>query len=284
MFDFFSQILHYPFLSRALTTAAVVGIVSGIVGCLIVLRGLSLMGDAMSHAVLPGVALSYLLNIPMFIGALITGLLTSVLIGTITTRSKTKNDAAIGIAFTCLFSIGVIIISLIQTSTNLYSILFGNILTVSREAMWTSIIISCCVVVFIIICYQPLKITTFDPVFSQMNGTNPTFWHYTVMLLLALITVISLQTVGIILVVALLITPASSAYLISKSLHQMMIYSALFGLVSALVGIYLSYVFNVPSGACIVICASMIYATLFISQQFNLNRTKQKYYNNSFNQ
>ncbi|MCE4956554.1 metal ABC transporter permease [Macrococcoides caseolyticum] len=270
MFDFFSQLMHYPFLSRALVTAAVVGIISGIVGCLIVLRGLSLMGDAMSHAVLPGVAISYLLNIPIFIGALFTGLITSLLIGTITTRSKTKNDAAIGIAFTCLFSIGVIIISLIQTSTNLYSILFGNILTVSREAMWTSIIISCCVLVVIIVCYQPLKMTTFDPIFSQMNGTNPTYWHYTMMLLLALITVISLQTVGIILVVALLITPASSAYLISKSLHQMMLLSALFGLISALVGIYSSYIFNIPSGACIVICASIIYITIFIIQQLKV--------------
>lgn len=271
MSDFLSQIMSYPFLFRALITAAVVGIVSGIVGCLIILRGLSLMGDAMSHAVLPGVAISFILHIPMFIGALITGLITSLIIGTITTSSKTKNDAAIGITFTSLFSIGVIIISSIQTTTNLYSILFGNILTVSREAMWTSVIVSLSVIFFILICYQPLKMTTFDPVFSQMNDSNPRVWHYAVMLLLSLITVISLQTVGIILVVALLITPASSAYLIAKSLHVMMILSALFGLASAVIGIYLSYIFNVPSGACIVLCASVIYAVIFIGQKLKLN-------------
>ncbi|WP_414047472.1 metal ABC transporter permease [Macrococcus equi] len=275
MIDFYSQLMSYPFLLRALITASVVGIVSGIVGCLITLRGLSLMGDAMSHAVLPGVAISFLLNIPMFIGALISGLVTSLIIGTITTHSKTKNDAAIGITFTCLFSIGVIIISSIQSTTNLYSILFGNILTVTREAMWTSIGVSILTILFIIFCYQPLKMTTFDPVFSQMNGTHPKFWHYTVMLLLGLITVISLQTVGIILVVALLITPASSAYLVSKSLHSMMILSALFGLISAASGMYISYLLNVPSGACIVICASIIYAVIFCSKHIQIRYFSQ---------
>ncbi|WP_414044319.1 metal ABC transporter permease [Macrococcus animalis] len=271
MFDAITQMLSYPFLVRAFITAAIVGIVSGIVGCLIVLRGLSLMGDAMSHAVLPGVAVSFILKIPMFIGALIAGLITSIIIGSITTHSKTKNDAAIGITFTSLFSIGVIIISSIESSTNLYSILFGNILTVSHEAMLTSISVSLFVILFIIVCYHPLKMTTFDDVFSEMNGTNPKFWHYTVMLLLALITVISLQTVGIILVVALLITPASSAYLISKSLHIMMMLSAIIGFVSAVIGIYLSYIFNVPSGACIVLCASFIYTIIFLSQKININ-------------
>ncbi len=269
MMHFVNELMNYPFLSRAMITAGVVGIVAGIVGCLIILRGLSLMGDAMSHAVLPGVALSFLLNIPMFIGALFTGLLTSVLIGALTDYSKTKKDAAIGIAFTLFFSVGVVMISLMETTTNLYHILFGDVLTVTREAMYTTLSICILVLIIVIVFYQQLKLTTFDPIFSKMNGINPKFWHYTVMMLLALITVVSLQTIGIILVVAMLITPASSAYLISKSLHQMMILSAIFGLISAVIGIYISYMMNVPSGACIVIIATIIYMFTFILSKTN---------------
>lgn len=269
MMYFVNELMNYPFLSRAMITAGVVGIVAGIVGCLIILRGLSLMGDAMSHAVLPGVALSFLLNIPMFIGALFTGLLTSVLIGALTDYSKTKKDAAIGIAFTLFFSVGVVMISLMETTTNLYHILFGDVLTVTREAMYTTLSICILVLIIVIVFYQQLKLTTFDPIFSKMNGINPKFWHYTVMMLLALITVVSLQTIGIILVVAMLITPASSAYLISKSLHQMMIISAIFGLISAVIGIYISYMMNVPSGACIVIIATIIYMFTFILSKTN---------------
>ena len=269
MMHFVNELMNYPFLSRAMITAGVVGIVAGIVGCLIILRGLSLMGDAMSHAVLPDVALSFLLNIPMFIGALFTGLLTSVLIGALTDYSKTKKDAAIGIAFTLFFSVGVVMISLMETTTNLYHILFGDVLTVTREAMYTTLSICILVLIIVIVFYQQLKLTTFDPIFSKMNGINPKFWHYTVMMLLALITVVSLQTIGIILVVAMLITPASSAYLISKSLHQMMILSAIFGLISAVIGIYISYMMNVPSGACIVIIATIIYMFTFILSKTN---------------
>lgn len=203
----------------------------------------------------------------MFIGALFTGLLTSLFIGAITDRSKTKKDAAIGIAFTLFFSIGVVMISMMETTTNLYHILFGDILTVTKEAMYTTLFVSLAVLIVIIVCYRQLKLTTFDPIFSRMNGINPAFWHYTVMILLALITVVSLQTIGIILVVAMLITPASSAYLITKSLHNMMLLSATFGLFSAVTGIYISYILNVPSGACIVIIATIIYLVIFTFDQ-----------------
>ncbi|ULG75168.1 metal ABC transporter permease [Macrococcus brunensis] len=263
---FLDAILSYQFLSRAMITAAVVGIVSGAVGCLIVLRNLSLMGDAMSHAVLPGVAISYLLGIPTFIGALISGLLTSTVISTLIEYSKTKRDAAIGITFTTFFSIGVIIISMVNSATNLYHLLFGNILTVSKQDFWMTLTVSLVVLTFIIACYTPLKLTTFDPIFAEMNGLSPKLWQYIIMLMLALVTVVSLQTVGIILVVAMLITPASAAYLITKSLHAMMITASTIGLISAIIGIYLSFIYNVPSGAAIVIVACSIYAIIFITQ------------------
>ncbi|MGJ8881228.1 metal ABC transporter permease [Staphylococcus aureus] len=270
MLEFVEHLFTYQFLNRALITSIIVGIVCGTVGSLIVLRGLSLMGDAMSHAVLPGVALSFLFGIPMFVGALITGMIASIFIGYITSSSKTKPDAAIGISFTAFLASGIIIISLINTTTDLYHILFGNLLAITNSAFLTTIVIGSIVLILIIICYRPLMISTFDPTFSRMSGLNTTLLHYFVMLLLSLVTVASIQTVGIILVVALLITPASTAFLISKKLYSMMIIASLISVISSIVGLYYSYIYNIPSGATIVLCTFVIYIiTLFFTKFTN---------------
>ncbi|HFZ5601305.1 TPA: metal ABC transporter permease [Staphylococcus aureus] len=270
MLEFVEHLFTYQFLNRALITSIIVGIVCGTVGSLIVLRGLSLMGDAMSHAVLPGVALSFLFGIPMFIGALITGMIASIFIGYITSSSKTKPDAAIGISFTAFLASGIIIISLINTTTDLYHILFGNLLAITNSAFLTTIVIGSIVLILIIIFYRPLMISTFDPTFSRMSGLNTTLLHYFVMLLLSLVTVASIQTVGIILVVALLITPASTAFLISKKLYSMMIIASLISVISSIVGLYYSYTYNIPSGATIVLCTFVIYIiTLFFTKFTN---------------
>ncbi|HEI9031187.1 TPA: metal ABC transporter permease [Staphylococcus aureus] len=270
MLEFVEHLFTYQFLNRALITSIIVGIVCGTVGSLIVLRGLSLMGDAMSHAVLPGVALSFLFGIPMFVGALITGMIASIFIGYITSSSKTKPDAAIGISFTAFLASGIIIISLINTTTDLYHILFGNLLAITNSAFLTTIVIGSIVLILIIIFYRPLMISTFDPTFSRMSGLNTTLFHYFVMLLLSLVTVASIQTVGIILVVALLITPASTAFLISKKLYSMMIIASLISVISSIVGLYYSYIYNIPSGATIVLCTFVIYIiTLFFTKFTN---------------
>ncbi|MGW9992847.1 metal ABC transporter permease [Staphylococcus capitis] len=274
MLDFFNHLLSYQFLNRALITSILVGIVCGTVGSIIVLRGLSLMGDAMSHAVLPGVALSFLFNIPMFIGALVTGMIASLFIGFITSKSKTKPDAAIGISFTAFLATGVIIISLINSTTDLYHILFGNLLAITNQSFRTTIIIGMSVLTLIVVFYRPLMISTFDATFSRMSGLNTTLIHYFVMLLLALVTVASIQTVGIILVVALLITPASTAFLISKQLYSMMIIASLISIISSITGLYFSYIYNVPSGATIVICTFTIYVITLAITRMN-NRQKR---------
>ncbi|MCU5746906.1 metal ABC transporter permease [Staphylococcus sp. SQ8-PEA] len=268
--DFLQHLFDYQFLKRALIVSIVVGIVCGTVGSIIVLRGLSLMGDAMSHAVLPGVALSFVFHIPMFLGAMITGMLASGFIGLISDRSKTKSDAAIGISFTAFLASGVIIISLIHSATDLYLILFGDILAITHTTFWSTLIVSIIVLALIIIFYRPLKISTFDSTFSRMSGLNTTLIHYFVMLLLSLVTVVCIQTVGIILVVALLITPASAAFLICKKLHSMMILASLISIVSSIVGLYFSYIYNIPSGATIVICAFIIYIIIFAIHKVNL--------------
>ncbi|MCD8843778.1 metal ABC transporter permease [Staphylococcus gallinarum] len=267
--DFIQHLFDYLFLRNALIISIVVGIVCGTVGCLIVLRGLSLMGDAMSHAVLPGVALSFFFQIPMFIGALVTGMIASIFIGFITKSSKTKPDAAIGISFTAFLATGIILISVINSTTDLYHILFGNILAVTHATFWSTIIVGIIVMILIIVFYRPLMVSTFDPTFSRMSGLNTTLIHYFVMLLLSLVTVASIQTVGIILVVALLITPASAAFLIAKKLRTMMIISSCISTISSIVGLYFSYVYNLPSGAMIVLCAFFIYILVFIGSKLN---------------
>ena len=274
MLDFFNHLLSYQFLNRALITSILVGIVCGTVVSIIVLICISLMGDAMSHAVLPGVALSFLFNIPMFIGALVTGMIASLFIGFITSKSKTKPDAAIGISFTAFLATGVIIISLINSTTDLYHILFGNLLAITNQSFWTTIIIGMSVITLIVVFYRPLMISTFDATFSRMSGLNTTLIHYFVMLLLALVTVASIQTVGIILVVALLITPASTAFLISKQLYSMMIIASLISIISSITGLYFSYIYNVPSGATIVICTFTIYVITLAITRMN-NRQKR---------
>lgn len=261
--SFVQHLFEYQFLSRAMLTAILVGVVCGVVGCLIILRGLSLMGDAMSHAVLPGVALSFLMNIPMFIGAMITGMLSSIMIGYISEASKTKKDAAIGITFTTFLALGIVLISVIHSATDLYHILFGNILAITQSAFHTTLAVSTVVLALILILYRPLKMSTFDPIFSRMSGLNTTMIHYFVMLLLALVIVASVQTVGVILVVALLITPASTAFLFTKKLSTMMIISSIFSVISSTTGIYMSFKMNLPSGAVIVLISAVLYGLTF---------------------
>ncbi|HDV6105554.1 TPA: metal ABC transporter permease [Staphylococcus pseudintermedius] len=261
--SFVQHLFEYQFLSRAMLTAILVGVVCGVVGCLIILRGLSLMGDAMSHAVLPGVALSFLMNIPMFIGAMVTGMLSSIMIGYISETSKTKKDAAIGITFTTFLALGIVLISVIHSATDLYHILFGNILAITQSAFHTTLAVSIVVLALILILYRPLKMSTFDPIFSRMSGLNTTMIHYFVMLLLALVIVASVQTVGVILVVALLITPASTAFLFTKKLSTMMIVSSIFSVISSTLGIYMSFKLNLPSGAVIVLISAVLYGLTF---------------------
>ncbi|MEJ7541645.1 metal ABC transporter permease [Staphylococcus intermedius] len=261
--SFVQHLFEYQFLSRAMLTAILVGIVCGVVGCLIILRGLSLMGDAMSHAVLPGVALSFLMNIPMFIGAMVTGMLSSIMIGYISEASKTKKDAAIGITFTTFLALGIVLISVIHSATDLYHILFGNILAITQTAFHTTLAVSIVVLALILILYRPLKMSTFDPIFSRMSGLNTSVIHYFVMLLLALVIVASVQTVGVILVVALLITPASTAFLFTKKLSTMMIASSILSVISSTLGIYMSFKMNLPSGAVIVLISAVLYGLTF---------------------
>lgn len=225
---------------------------------------MSLMGDAISHAVLPGVAISYFLGINFFIGAVITGVLTAMGIGYISQNSRIKNDASIGIMFTTAFALGIIMITLLRSSSDLYHILFGNVLAVRPSDMWMTLGIGIIVLGSVYLFYKELLVSSFDPTMSQAYGLPNKLIHYFLMTLLTLVTVASLQTVGIILVVAMLITPASTAYLLTDRLWKMIFISATCGALSSAIGLYLSFSYNLASGATIVLVATILFILAFL--------------------
>lgn len=261
--EFIEALFNYGYLQKALVTSIMVGIICGAIGCFIILRGMALMGDAISHAVLPGVALSYMLGINFFFGAVLTGVLTAVGIGFVSQNSRIKHDVAIGILFTFSFALGIIMITLMKSSTDLYHILFGNVLVVRSSEMWTTFVVGIVVLSVIYFFFKELLVSSFDPIMSAAYGLPNRLIHYLLMIMLTMVTVASLQTVGIVLVVAMLITPAATAYLLTDRLWVMIFLSMGFGVVSSIFGLYLSYSYNLASGASIVLVATVLFALAF---------------------
>lgn len=260
---FFEGLMSYHFLQNALVTAIVIGIVSGAVGCFIILRSMSLMGDAISHAVLPGVALSFILGINFFVGAIVFGLLASIIITYIKENSVIKGDTAIGITFSSFLALGIILIGVANSSSDLFHILFGNILAVQDSDKWITIGVSVFVLGIIILFFKELLITSFDPILAKSMGMNVNAYHYMLMILLTLVSVTAMQSVGTILIVALLITPAATAYLYANSLKVMLVMSSAIGALSSVLGLYLGYTFNVAAGSSIVLTSAAIFLISF---------------------
>lgn len=275
--NFINGLYEFHFLQNALITAVVIGIVSGAIGCFIILRGMSLMGDAISHAVLPGVAISYILGINFFIGAIAFGLLSSLIITYIKNNSLIKGDTAIGITFSSFLALGIILIGVANSSTDLFHILFGNILAVQDIDKWLTIGVSIFVLIVIALFFKQLLITSFDPLMAKAIGMKVNFYHYLLMVLLTLVSVTAMQSVGTILIVAMLITPAATAYLYTNSLKKMLILSSSIGAFSSVLGLFIGYTFNIAAGSSIVITSAIIFAVSFLispKQKFIRKRVK----------
>ena len=250
---FIDGLFRYQFLQNALLTSVIVGLISGVIGSFIILRGMSLMGDAISHAVLPGVAVSYMFGFNYIFGASIFGLLAALSIGFITQKSPLKNDTAIGVVFSSFFALGIIFISFAKSSTDLYHILFGNVLAVADTDILITCVVGVIVLIFVALFYKELQITSL----------NIQFFHYALMFLLTLVAVSSLQTVGTILVIAMLITPAATAYLLTNHLPTMIGLASTFGILSSVIGLFFSYSYNLASGATIVLTAALFFLLAF---------------------
>ncbi|TVS09994.1 MAG: metal ABC transporter permease [Wenzhouxiangella sp.] len=255
---------QYRFMQRALLTSILVGAVCGLLSSYVILKRWSLLGDAISHAVLPGVAIAYLLGWPFFVGAFATGALTSLGIGVIERNTRIKSDAAMGLMFTAAFALGVVIISQVATSTHLMHILFGNVLGVRYPALMLSLFAGLLVLAVVLLFYKELLVYVFDPVQARSQGLNTSVIHYGLILLLTLTIVASLETVGIILVVAMLVTPGATAYLLVNRLSTMLMLSTVIGIVSAVLGLFLAFQFNVASGGAIVLVVTGFFLLAFL--------------------
>lgn len=253
--------LQYGFMQRSLVIAILVGIVCAIVGSYLMVQRLALLGDAISHSVLPGLAIAFILGANIFVGAFIAGVLSTVIIAWIKARSTIKEDAAMGIVFSAFFALGITLITIVQKDNkiDLNHFLFGNILGVTAQDAIDTAVIVAVVLLVVVFFYKELLFYTFDPLGAQATGLPVNLLNFGLMVLIALTIVASLKAVGVVLVLSLLITPASTAYLLVTRLHQVMILGAIIGVISSISGMYLSYFYNLPSGPAIVLVASGLF-------------------------
>ena len=271
---------------RALVASSMVGLMCGVLGCFIVLRNMALIGDALAHAILPGVVVAFMIvgysALGFFTGAVIAGLLTAVGITWIQHNVNTKNDAAIGIVFTAMFSLGIMGISWISRDQGVHldlkDFLFGNVLGVSNQDLYLTAGITIYVLFSIVVFYRYLFVTTFQSVIAETMGISTNAVHYFLMLLLSFAVVASLQTVGVILVVAMLITPAATALLLSDRLRWVLFIAGFIGLISAVLGMVFAVVFATTPGPAMAVTATLIYliAVFFAPNKGLLFRFFQK--------
>lgn len=268
IFDFLIEPFQYEFIHRALIASIITGISCGLIGAFIMLRRMSLLGDALAHAVLPGVVIGFMIagkgQVAIFIGAVISGFITVVLISYINRNSKIKEDTSIGVIFTGAFALGILLVSqLKQVHIDLSSYLFGDVLGVSTDDIILSSIIMFAIIISVILFYKQLLITSFDPTLAMSIGISTAAVHYFLMSLLSMTIVTSLQSVGIVLLVAMLITPPATAYLLTDRMKPLLFLSAGLGTLSGVTGLFLSYYFNFSSGASMVLVSVTFFALAF---------------------
>ena len=262
--DFLLEPLAYDFMVRALVTSVLAAVVCALLSCWLVLIGWSLMGDAVSHAVLPGVVLAYVVGAPFALGAIVFGVLAVVLIGAVRSPGRIREDAAIGIVFTVLFALGLVLISVTPSQTDLAHIVFGNILGVSTGDVVQVAILAVIAIAVLLIKRRDLTLYAFDPTHAHAIGLSPRVLGALLLGLLAVTAVVALQVVGVVLVVALLIIPGATAFLLTERFGRMLVIAPATAAASAIVGIYLSYWLDVASGGMIVLVQGVLFTLAFL--------------------
>ncbi|MGA0898815.1 MAG: metal ABC transporter permease [Luteolibacter sp.] len=256
--------LRYDYLLRALWVSALIGVVCGFLSAFITLKGWSLMGDALSHAVVPGVSLAYLVGLPFALGAFVAGMLAAGAMSFVKAKSRIREDATIGIVFTVFFAAGLLLISLFPAQVDLKTILLGNMLGISDSDILQLVLISVITLLVLTLKWRDLMLYCFDERQVRALGLSPRFLHLTLMTLLAATSVAALQAVGACLVVAMLVTPGATAYQLTDRFGRMICIAMGIGLVSSVVGTYGSYWFNGATGGCIVTLQTLLFLAVFL--------------------
>ncbi len=251
---------QYSFMNEALMISALVGAVCAVLSCYLVLKGWSLMGDAISHAVLPGIVAAYSMGLPLAVGAFASGLLCAVATGWIKSSTRIKEDTVMGIVFTGLFALGLVMFTKIQTEAHLNHILFGNILGIERDDMIQTIVAASVTLVVVLVMRKDLLLFCFDPAHARAIGLNTSMLYYVLLSLLAGTIVASLQAVGIILVVAMLVTPGCTARLLTDRFDRMLLIAVASSVLASCLGVYVSFFINGATGACIVLAQALLFA------------------------
>lgn len=263
--DFLVQPLQYDFMLKAVIVSCFVGVVCALLSCLLVLKRWSLMGEAVSHSVLPGVILAYVIGIPFSIGAFVFGLGSVLAIGYIKQKVRLKDDAVMGIVYTTLFALGLVLISKIPSNIDLMHILFGYVLGISDVDAWQVSIIAALVVGVIVALRRSLLLYCFDSSHAKAIRLNVSFYHYLLLVLLALTVVASVQTVGLILVVAMLIIPGAIAHLLTDKFDKMLLIASGVSVAACVTGAYASYYLDVSTGGAMVLVLGVIFILTFIA-------------------
>ncbi|NER83183.1 MAG: metal ABC transporter permease [Leptolyngbya sp. SIO1D8] len=271
LWDWLVEPLQYPFLVQAIWVSAFVGLVCAVLSCYITLKGWSLMGDAISHAVVPGVVVAYALNIPFAIGAFLFGFGATVAIGYIKSKTRLKEDAVIGIVFTGFFAFGLVLVTKIPSNIDLFHILFGNVLGISRQDIIQTLIVGVITLVVILLRRKDLLLFCFDPNHAKAIGLNTQAMYYTLLSVLALTIVAALQTAGIVLVISMLVTPGSIGYLLSDRFDHMLGISIASSIASCVLGTYFSYHFDVSTGGSIVVLLTLLFVlAMFLAPKYGI--------------
>lgn len=253
---------HYDYMLTAMWTSALIGAVCGLLSGFVTLKGWSLMGDALSHAVVPGVALAYLAGLPFAVGAFTSGLLAAGAMAFVKMKTPVREDAVIGIVFTSFFALGLLLISLFPSQVDLKSIVFGNILGIAREDIIQVVIVSAICLLVMALKWRDLMLFCFDPNQARALGLRVGFLHVLLLLLLSATAVAALQAVGAMLVVAMLVTPGATAYLLTDRFGRMLAIGSLMGALTSFIGAYASYFFDGATGGCIVTLQALVFVVV----------------------
>ncbi|HAA30745.1 MAG TPA: hypothetical protein DCE56_27460 [Cyanobacteria bacterium UBA8553] len=274
MLNWLIEPLNYEFMRNAIAVGILAGILCPVVGTYLIVQRMALLGDVIAHAVLPGLAIAFFWGVDILIGAFISGLLSTFVIAWIRTQSRVKVDAAMALTFSSFFSLGITLITLLKSKLDLDSFLFGDILGVTIADVQRTAIVTLIVLLLVKLFYKELLLYTFDKLGAQALGFPVNFLHFGLMAAITLTIVASMQTVGVVLVISLLVGPGITAYLLVKELHQVMGLGAILGIIASISGVYTSYYLNIPSGPAIVLVtfALFLLALLFSPSQGILTR------------
>ena len=279
--NWIAEPLSHVFMQNALMAALSISVVCAILSCYVVLKGWSLMGDAISHAVFPGVVVAVLLGMPIALGAFVAGLFCAMSVGYLKNHTRLKEDTLMGVVFAGMFAVGLVIFTKLDTSQHLKHILFGNLLGISQEMLWQTLLICALILVVMLIKKQDLLLYCFDPSHARVSGLSLNFLHYGLLILLSATIVMAIQAVGVILVVAMLISPGITSFMLCKRFNSMLLLAIITACLSSFLGVIVSYHLDSATGSTIVLLQALFFVIAIVFEKARCTFFAEKIFNTS---